>query len=328
MMGTKRSWNKNSETPRDYSKEHNPSGSKEQEERNKRKRDKRKHDKIHGECPEGTELHHTNGIENDEVECTPVSKNRGRKEKSRKKEGEIIIRIRKKNSGVKKLSEGYIAGQHLAEEIWGGKFIDSNFDRQRYISECNDIITEGILQTFGDVIGYGKQKFRDYQNVANEKLEGFIDKGLELITNFLEKGREMVLKSRGTEISSVLKKIFPKWRVRDLQALIMVLRKPMYIKVGAAIISMILQKAAKLGINSLLDALSGGSASAAKIINFLQENIDKIKLFVESMMDILDPQGILDSLENLANLKKGTDIYNSFKSDLELAKNPFAGGFG
>lgn len=100
-----RSWNKNSKTPRDYSKEYNPPGSKEQEERNKRKRDKRKHDKIHGECPEGTELHHTNGIEGDEVECTPVSKNRGRKEKSRKKEGEIIIHIRRKNLDVKKITE-------------------------------------------------------------------------------------------------------------------------------------------------------------------------------------------------------------------------------
>ena len=55
--------NKNSKTPRDYSKEYNPPGSREQEERNKRKRDKRKHDKLHGECPDGEELHHTNGIE-------------------------------------------------------------------------------------------------------------------------------------------------------------------------------------------------------------------------------------------------------------------------
>jgi hypothetical protein len=86
-------WNKDSNTPRDYSKEYNAPGSKEQEERNKRKRDKRKHDKEHGECDEETELHHVNGIENDEVECQPVAKNRGRKEKSRLKDGEIVIRI-------------------------------------------------------------------------------------------------------------------------------------------------------------------------------------------------------------------------------------------
>ena len=90
-------WNKDSKTPRDYSKEYNPPGSREQEERNKRKRDKRKHDKLYGKCPDGEELHHTNGIENDEVECIPISKNRGRKEKSRLKDGEIVIRIEKKS---------------------------------------------------------------------------------------------------------------------------------------------------------------------------------------------------------------------------------------
>jgi len=92
---SERKWNKDSDTPRDYSKEHNPSGTKEQEERNKRKRDKRKHDKEHGECAEGEELHHINGIENDEVACEPTSKNRGRKEKSRLKDNEIVIKIKK-----------------------------------------------------------------------------------------------------------------------------------------------------------------------------------------------------------------------------------------
>ena len=90
-------WNKDSQTPRDYSKEYNPPGSKEQEERNKRKRDKRKHDKIHGECPEETELHHVNGIGAEDLQCEPISKNRGRKEKSRLKDGEIVIKIQKKH---------------------------------------------------------------------------------------------------------------------------------------------------------------------------------------------------------------------------------------
>jgi len=90
---SEREWNK--KDGRDYSKEYNPPGSKEQDERNKRKRDKRKHDKEHGECPEGEELHHINGIESDEVMCEPVSKNRGRKEKSRLKDGEIVIKIKK-----------------------------------------------------------------------------------------------------------------------------------------------------------------------------------------------------------------------------------------
>jgi len=98
---SEREWNKNSKTPRDYSKEYNPPGSKEQEERNKRKRDKRKHDKEQGECPDGQELHHVDGVEDDELQCEPVSKNRGRKEKSRLKKNEVVIKISKKKSFLK-----------------------------------------------------------------------------------------------------------------------------------------------------------------------------------------------------------------------------------
>ena len=95
-------WNKDSPTPRDYSKEYNAPGSKEQEDRNKRKRDKREHDKKDGECPEGQELHHVNGLEEEDLQREPLSKNRGRKEKSRLKKGEIVIKI------VKSLEESSI----------------------------------------------------------------------------------------------------------------------------------------------------------------------------------------------------------------------------
>ena len=298
--------NKNSKTPRDYSKEYNAPGSKEQNERNKRKRDKRKHDKMYGECPEGTEIHHTNGIENDEVECVPVSKNRGRKEKSRKKKGEVVIRIKRKDADVKKLKEvssfyggdadlpvskqkkspknknlnqakreflqalrqtkvgnlsfkdaqefdkrmmdvlekaidnkikdiaqdykifgkkleeDYAAGQLLAEEIWNGKFLDSGFDRQKYISECKNNLDEGVLQSLSDVIRYGKQKYDDFQNTVDQKLEGFIDKGLDLLINFFEKMREVARKATG-EIGKMLRKIFPKYKTRDLVDIVSVL---------------------------------------------------------------------------------------------------------
>lgn len=90
-------WNKDSNTPRDYSKEYNAPGSKEQDERNKRKRDKRQHDKENGECPEGEELHHVNGIEEDELKCEPVSKNRGRKGEGARITKDIIIKISRKS---------------------------------------------------------------------------------------------------------------------------------------------------------------------------------------------------------------------------------------
>ena len=109
-------WNKDSNTPRDYSKEYNPPGSKEQEERNKRKRDKRKHDKEFGECPEGEELHHVDGIDGDMLECEPVSTNRGRKEKSRLKKGEK----EKKDTKGEKEKKGEIVikiAEHQLKEI-------------------------------------------------------------------------------------------------------------------------------------------------------------------------------------------------------------------
>ena len=90
---SERKWNKDSNTPRDYSKEYNPPGSKEQDERNKRKRDKRKHDKEHGECSDNQDLHHVDGIESDKVKCEPPYINRGRKEKSRLKKSKAMIKI-------------------------------------------------------------------------------------------------------------------------------------------------------------------------------------------------------------------------------------------
>ena len=90
-----RQWNK--ENGRDYSKEYNKPGSPEQEDRNTRKRHKRKHDKEHGECSDGEELHHTNGLEEDDVSCEPISKNRGRKEKSRLKDDETVMKIGESN---------------------------------------------------------------------------------------------------------------------------------------------------------------------------------------------------------------------------------------
>ena len=109
-------WNKNSNTPRDYSEEYDAPGSKDQEERNKRKRDKRKHDKEHGECPEGEELHHVDGIDGDMLECEPVSTNRGRKEKSRLKKGEK----EKKDTRAEKEKKGEIAikiAEHQLKKI-------------------------------------------------------------------------------------------------------------------------------------------------------------------------------------------------------------------
>jgi hypothetical protein len=167
-------WNK--DNGRDYSKEYNAPGSKAQEERNKRKRDKRKHDKLYGECPEGTELHHTNGIENDEVECVPISKNRGRKEKSRLKKvdeshgqssfygGDISAPLKKqaKRQPGKSLAQ---LKKELAAALRKEKVGMMNFKDQQ---EFDERIIDIIDRTIGDAI---EAVAKDYTIVGKKKLE-------------------------------------------------------------------------------------------------------------------------------------------------------------
>lgn len=167
-------WNK--DNGRDYSKEYNAPGSKEQEERNKRKRDKRKHDKLYGECPEGTELHHTNGIENDEVECVPISKNRGRKEKSRLKKvdesygessfygGDVSAPLKKqaKRQPGKSLAQ---LKKELAAALRKEKVGMMNFKDQQ---EFDERIIDIIDRTIGDAI---EAVAKDYTIVGKKKLE-------------------------------------------------------------------------------------------------------------------------------------------------------------
>jgi hypothetical protein len=215
----------------------------------------------------------------------------------------------------KKLEEDYAAGQLLAEEIWNGKFLDSGFDRQKYISECKNNLNEGILQSFSDVVNYGKQKYNDFKDVADQKLQGFIDKGLDLLIKFFEKMREVAIKTTG-EIGKMLRKIFPKYKTRDLVNIVSVFKQPKYLKIGATILAMILKKAAKLGINAILDAVSGGSTAAARVITSIQDKIEQIKLFIKSVKEAFDPNGILDGLELISGIKKGMDFYKELKSDL------------
>ena len=121
-------WNKNSSTPRDYSKEYNAPGSKKQEERNKRKRDKRKHDREHGECPPDQELHHINGVEEDEVSCEPISKNRGRKGEGARYSKDIKIKISKSSLQEVVIEET----EAVIYEIFGSlaaKAVDSMVDK-------------------------------------------------------------------------------------------------------------------------------------------------------------------------------------------------------
>ena len=127
--------------------------------------------------------------------------------------------------------------------------------------------------------------------------------------------REVARKATG-EIGKMLRKIFPKYKTRDLVDIVSVFKQPKYLKIGATILAMILKKAAKLGINSIISTLSGGTSTAAKVLVSIKEKYEQIKLFMKSVMEALDPNGILDGLELISGIKKGMDFYKELKSDL------------
>ena len=71
-----------------------------------------------------------------------------------------------------------------------------------------------------------------------------------------------------------------------------------------------------MGMNRLLDAASGGSATAAKVINFIRENYERFQEFMEMIMDFLDPNGLLDTIENLGIFKDTIEKLQQLKKDI------------
>ena len=122
--------------------------------------------------------------------------------------------------------------------------------------------------------------------------------------------------------NQVLLKLFPKYGTRAKQDIVKVLMMPKYLRIGAAIITTFLQKAAKLGISTILDTLVAGGSTAAKISTFIKDNIEKIKLFVDGVMNALDPNGILDMIEQFDIMKDAKELIDQFKADLQGRRSP------
>ena len=277
--------NKNSKTPRDYSKEYNAPGSKEQEERNKRKRDKRKHDKIYGECPEGTELHHTNGIENDEVECVPVSKNRGRKEKSRKKKGEVVIRIKRKSAEVKKLKE--------IDSFYGGDIgvgpspIQKKSPRNKPLDLAKKEFLQALRQT-----KVGNLSFKDAQEFDKrmmDVLEKAIDNKIkDIAQDYKVFGKKLKEQNQAdlTNPDLTVAQFVDTFRSRTMKSKLQNLfggntAKAVTTLIGAAIGSIL-----PVG-GTLAGAAAGAAAGVAidKILDKLRDNLPKALMALQNMPD-------------------------------------------
>ena len=204
--------------------------------------------------------------------------------------------------------------ENLVEQIWRGDFITEPLLLENEIN----LLEEGAAAFFQDAYSSVKSKIDQFQQWGQSKLESFIQAALEKLNSFLSTTRQIAK----THNIKLLLKLLPKYATRAKQDVLKVLMMPKYLKIGAGILAVILQKAAKIGINVILDTISGGSASGAKIINFIKENIEKVKLFVEGLVAALDPAGILDMLESLHMFKDAKELIKDFKQDLAAQGRP------
>jgi len=206
------------------------------------------------------------------------------------------------------------AGMDLVEEIWAGNYVTKVLileDQQR-------LFNEGIGSFFNSAYDSVKNQIQNFNNWKDNQLMSFIDSSLEKLQSFFSNMREIAVKTR----DNILLKLFPKYRSRQIVEAFAVLRKPVYLKAGAAILAIVLQKLVELGAKAIIDTLSGGAATAAKIANFIQQNLEKIKLLIQTVVSALDPDGIISILKDIAVVQGWAQTLIDLKNDL---KNPFKG---
>ena len=203
------------------------------------------------------------------------------------------------------------------EDIWEGKFIEGS----SIISEVNGVwcldnrINEGLWDFLKSVHAWGKNKYAEFEGYAESKLQKVVDAALQKLQSFLRKGREFTKQTTG-KMRDLLMKLFNKNTFRRIRDVLETLRKPQWLAVGATLLSMLLQKIAKMGMNKLMDALSGGTTQAARVINFINENYEKFQEFIEMIMDFLDPNGLLETIENIGIFKDAIEKFQQLKSDI------------
>jgi len=127
--------------------------------------------------------------------------------------------------------------------------------------------------------------------------------------------------------NKILLKLFPKNGIRKITDSLGVFRRPEYLKAGAAILSIVLQKLAELGAKTVLDALTGGSATAARVAEIVSKNVERIKMFLETVQSSLDPKGVIDMLSQVQEFKEAAEMLLQLKSDLQNPNKEFQQGF-
>ena len=185
----------------------------------------------------------------------------------------------------------------LVEQIWTGSLV-----RDIVLLEHQQaMLEEGIESFFSGAFDAVKGKIKDFTGWKDQKLMVFIDGAIKKIQD------------------KILLKLFPKYGTRAITDAFGVFRRDEYLKAGAAVLSMVLQKLAELGAQAVLDAMSAGSATATMIA----ANIKKIKLFVKTIKSSIDPNGIVEILSNIEAFKGSADLLLNLKKDLQNPHREF-----
>ena len=206
------------------------------------------------------------------------------------------------------------SAENLVEEIWAGNYVTEIL----IIEEQQRLLDEGVGSFFSNSFNSVKKQIQSFNNWKDNQLMSFVDASLKKLQSFFSSMRTIAVKTK----NNILLKLFPKYRSRQIVQAFGVLRNPKYLKAGAAILAIVLQKLVELGAKAILDTMSGGVASAAKIAAFVQQNLEKIKLLIQTVVTALDPSGILSMLKDVAESQGWLQTLIDLRSDL---KNPFKG---
>ena len=196
----------------------------------------------------------------------------------------------------------------LVEQIWAGSLV-----RDIVLLEHQQaMLEEGMGSFFSGAFNTVKGKIDDFAEWKDQKLMAFINGAIKKIQDFFVKMGELALKTK----DKILQKLFPLQTIREMIFGLQVFQAPKYLKAGAAILSVLLQKLAELGAKAVLDALTGGSATAMQISEYVSKNVEKIKMFVMSVKAALDPYGIIEVLKNIKAFKEAAELLTDLKADL------------
>jgi hypothetical protein len=197
--------------------------------------------------------------------------------------------------------------ESLLEDIWSGRYIQKDLILE--IDQQRQLLEEGVGAFFSGAYTAIKSKIEDLTTWADNKLQDFISAGVEKLQDFL-----YFLNSKG---------VLRKKDTWGLAERVGVFKRPEFLQAAASMIMVLSQKLAELGAKALLDMMTAGAGAAAQAANWIKDNIEKVKLFVEAIKNFFDPDGLIELLSQAFKSNETLNKYSELLINLKAAlKNP------